>query len=172
MVTERQFRDLLEHSLVTRVARGVYRKTGADESHELVEVVALRPDATLCLRSALAYHGLLDENLARHDLALPRGTRPLDTTAPVAWHQFDRATFNLGRAMIRLDRSTRIGIYSPERSIIDAFRLREHEGAELGHAALRAWRRGGQPARLLGLATSFRGHKGMTALHHALEVLQ
>jgi hypothetical protein len=80
LVTERQFRDLLAHGLLVRVARGVYRKTAADQSHELIEVALARPRATLCLQSALAYHGLLDENPDRHTLALPRGTRPLDTT--------------------------------------------------------------------------------------------
>jgi predicted transcriptional regulator of viral defense system len=165
LVTERQFRDLLAHGLLVRVARGVYRKTAADQSHELIEVALARPRATLCLQSALAYHGLLDENPDRHTLALPRGTRPLDTTVPVAWHQFDRDTFELGRTTIRLDATTRIGIYSPERTIIDAYRLREHEGVGLGQAALRAWlRRGGATQPLLGLAVYVGKHKGMSAL--------
>jgi predicted transcriptional regulator of viral defense system len=173
LLTERQLRDLLEHGVIVRVARGVYRKTAADQGHELIEVVIVRPRATLCLQSALVYHGLLEQNPARHTIALPRGTRRLDTTVPVAWHQFDRDTFDLGRATIRLDATTRIGIYSAERSIIDAYRLREHEGHDLCHAALRAWlRRGGQPSRLLGLATRFGKPKGMTALRQALEVLQ
>lgn len=91
VLTERHFRDLLDHGLIDRVTRGVYRKSEAGQGHELIEVVLVRPEATLCLRSALAYHGLIDENPDRHDLALWRGTRPLDTTVPVAWHQFDRA---------------------------------------------------------------------------------
>lgn len=119
VATERQFRDLLEHGLIARLARGVYRKSPATESHELIEVVLLRPDATLCLQSAFVYHRLLDEDPARHVLAVP--------------------PFDLGRTMIRLNPSTRIGIYSAERSIIDAFRLRKQEGPELGHAALHAW---------------------------------
>jgi hypothetical protein len=173
LLTERQFRDLLERGLIVRVARGVYRKTAPDEGHELIEVALVRPGATLCLQSALVHHGLLEQNPDRHTIALPRGTRPLHTTVPVVWHQFDRATFDLGRATIRLDASTRIGIYSAERSIIDAFRLREHEGPDLGHAALCTWlRRGGQPTRLLEFASRFGEHKGLTALRRALEILQ
>jgi hypothetical protein len=43
-----------------------------------------------------------------------------------------------------------IGIYSPERSIADAFRLRGGVGYELARDALREWlRRGGKPARLI-----------------------
>lgn len=57
--------------------------------------------------------------------------------------------------------------------MIDAFRLREHEGPELGATALRAWLRdGGQPTRLLGLATQFRQHQGIRALRSALQILQ
>ncbi len=97
VLIERQFRDLLAHGLIVRMARGVYRKSGTDKDPELIEVVLVRPAATLCLRSALAYHGLLDENPDRHELALPHGTRPRDTTVPVAWHQFDGDTFDLGQ---------------------------------------------------------------------------
>ena len=35
--------------------------------------------------------------------------------------------------------SRQIGIYSPERSIVDMFRLRGSEGYELGVEALRSW---------------------------------
>ncbi|WP_116047279.1 type IV toxin-antitoxin system AbiEi family antitoxin domain-containing protein [Amycolatopsis palatopharyngis] len=118
----------------------------------------------------MARHDLIDDIPAQLDVALPRGTRPADTAAPVAWHQFDPDTFDIGRGVIDLDEATSIGTYNPERSIIDAFRFREHEGPEMGNEALRRWlRRGGQPSTLLRMATQFR--KGAPALRHALEVL-
>jgi hypothetical protein len=47
-----------------------------------------------------------------------------------------------------------IGIYSPERSIADAFRLRGAVGYELARESLREWlRRGGRPARLMEVAS-------------------
>ncbi|MDN5794324.1 MAG: hypothetical protein L0H79_01065 [Intrasporangium sp.] len=164
LLTERQFRDLLAHALIVRVARGVYRKTSADEGQELVENRArASPRDAL---PAVAHHGLLDENPARRTIAVPRGTRPLNTTIPVAWHQFDRVTFDLGRATIRLDATTRIRIYGAERSIIDAFRLREHDRGELAQQALSAWlRRGGQPSRL---ATPRRATIASARPRHAL----
>lgn len=48
----------------------------------------------------------------------------------------------------------KIGIYSPERSIADAFRLRSGVGYELARDALREWlRRGGKPAQLIEMAS-------------------
>jgi hypothetical protein len=69
------------------------------------------------------------------------------------------------------DVGTAIGIYTPERSIIDAFRTRRIEGDELGHEALRRWlrRRGSQPGELLELARQF--PRAAAPLRVALEVL-
>jgi predicted transcriptional regulator of viral defense system len=170
LMNERRFRDLLAQHLIIRLSRGLYRKAGAAGDEDLIEIAAQRPRATLCLRTALARHDLIDDIPAELDIALPRGIRPANTSVPVAWHQFDRETFDVGRHTTELDEATRIGIYSAERSIIDAFRFREKEGPELGNEALRRWlRRGGQPSTLMRMATQFR--KGAPALRHALEVL-
>jgi hypothetical protein len=170
VMNERRFRDLLAQQLIIRLNRGLYRRADAAGDEDLIEIAAQRPRATLCLRTALARHDLIDDIPAQLDVAVPRGTRRADTTAPVVWHQFDPETFDIGRDTIDLDEATSIGIYSAERSIIDAFRLREHEGPELGNEALRRWlHKGGQPSTLIRMATQFR--KGTPALRHALEVL-
>ena len=72
---------------------------------------------------------------------------------------------------MKLDADTSIGIYSAERSIVDAFRLRGLVGPELGREALRAWlrRRGAQPAALLAIARSFANAE--RSLREALELL-
>jgi predicted transcriptional regulator of viral defense system len=139
---------------------GLYRKADAQQAVDvdLIALVVRAPMATLCLASALARHELVDSIPSAVDIALPRGTRPPHaTTPPVKWHLFDRGTFQLGRETVKLDADTSIGIYGPERSIVDAFRLRSLVGAELGRDALRSWlrRRGAQPAALLAMARSF-----------------
>lgn len=170
MINERRIRDLLRQDLITRLGRGLYRKAGCPGDEDLIEIAAQRSRATLCLRTALTRHDLIDDIPAELDIALPRGIRPPAVTSPVAWHHFNPDTFEIGREAIGLDETTSIGIYSPERSIIDAFRLRENEGQELGHEALRRWlRTGGQPSALIQMSTRF--HKGTPALRHALEVL-
>lgn len=88
------------------------------------------------------------------DLAIPRGHRTPATTGAITWHHFDRGTFALGRTEITIPGTDhKIGLYSAERSIADAFRLRGALGYELGVNALKEWlRRGGKPAHLIELA--------------------
>src|SRR3979409_901140 len=74
------------------------------------------------------------------DVAIPRGSRTPASTGAIAWHQFDRATCEIGREQITIPGSDQtIGIYSPERSITDAFRLRGEVGYELAREPTRGW---------------------------------
>lgn len=125
----------------------------------------------MCLRSALARHGLIDDIPATYDLPLPRGTRLPALAEPISWHQFAPETFDFGREPLPLTDEISRGIYTTERCIVDAFRLRRLEGPELGNEALRTWltRRGSQPARLVELASHF--PRASTPLRHSLEVL-
>lgn len=171
-LSERQIRALTEAGAIEQLARGVYLRVDAP-AHEadLLQVAAKAPDATLCLRSSLVRHGLIDDIPDRIDLALPRGRRRPVTGAPVRWHAFDPRTFELDRETVELSGELSLGLYGPERSIIDAFRLRHLEGPELAHDALKAWLRqpGSRPASLLRMANSF--PKAEPALRQALQVL-
>jgi hypothetical protein len=64
-----------------------------------------------------------------------------------------------------------IGLYSPERTIIDLFRLRHDWGSDLAIGALKRWLRGrgNSPAMLSAMAESF--PKARPALQNALEIL-
>jgi hypothetical protein len=170
ILNERRLRNLIAHGLIVRLNRGLYRKAEADGDDDLIEIAARRPAATLCLRSALARHDLIDDIPAEIDIALPRGTKPIGTSAPTAWHYFNPVTFDIGRELLRLDEQTQIGLYSAERSIIDAYRLRHLEGSEMANEALRRWLgRGGQPTQLLRMARDF--PKATPALRNAMEIL-
>lgn len=169
-INERRLRELRSAGLIVQTGRGMYRKATAAGDDDLIEIAAKASQATLCLQSALARHGLIDDIPARIDIALPRQTWPPATRAPVTWHQFNRRTFDIGRATLRLDDRREIGIYGPERSIIDAYRLRHLEGAELANQALRRWlRQGGQPSLLIRLAKDF--PTAQPAIRGALEIL-
>ncbi|MDP4332623.1 type IV toxin-antitoxin system AbiEi family antitoxin domain-containing protein [Curtobacterium sp. A7_M15] len=155
-----------------RLARGLYRPSDAPAADwDWLEAAARRPEATICLTSALAHHDLIDTIPATLDVALPRGTRLPMTTAAITWHSFDRATFDVGREQTQVPGTDEtIGIYSPERCIADAFRLRGELGYELPRDALREWlRRGGKPARLMQLAVQLPRTK--KPLLQALELL-
>ena len=163
---------LRDDHLIESLGRGLYERADlADGDHDLRAVVTRAPRATLCLRSALARHGLIDDIPTAIDIALPRGTRTPTLEAPVSWHHFDAPTFDLGREESDLGAARTIGIYNAERSIVDAFRLAGHEGPELGNEALRRWlrRRGSQPAALLKLAAQLPRAEG--SLRRSLQIL-
>jgi predicted transcriptional regulator of viral defense system len=146
-----------------RIARGIYRPADAAAADwDWLEAATRRFDATICLTSALAHYDLTDTIPPALDIAVPRGSRIPTTQAAIKWHLFDRDTFDIGRTETEIPGSTlRIGIYSPERCIVDAFRLRGHVGYELGRNALREWlHRGGKPAQLMEIATQLPRSQG------------
>lgn len=105
------------------------------------------------------------------DVAIPRGARTPAGDGTISWHTFDRTTFDIGRQTLPVPGTDQeIGIYSPERSITDTFRLRGDVGYELALDALKEWlRRGGKPATLAELAT--RIPRAKSPVLRALEIL-
>ena len=163
---------LRDAGLIEALGRGLYSRADAEREDLTLLAAAVRaPRATLCLRSALVRHELIDDIPLTYDLALPRGSRLPALKEPISWHKFASETFDIGREALPLAEDIAIGIYTAERCLVDAFRLRRLEGPELGNEALRRWltRRGSEPARLLELAAHF--PKAATPLRHSLEVL-
>ena len=157
-VPEGRLRRWLAEGRVERIGRGTYRRADSEPADaDRVEAALRAPRATICLTSALAEHDLVDDNPARLDLALPRGVWRPRLSGPVRWHSFAVDTFDIGRELVAVDAVTSIGLYGPQRSVIDAFRLRHDVGPELGVEALRRWLRlrGSQPGQLLEMARSF-----------------
>jgi predicted transcriptional regulator of viral defense system len=170
-VSRRELQRMLATGEVERIGRGLYLRTdGAPLDYDLVEIAVRADKATLCLVSALARHELTDIIPATHDVALPRGAWRPRTSAPVRWHTFDRATFELGRREISVDDTHALGLYNAPRTIVDAFRLRREVGPEVANESLRRWlRQGGEPSELMRLTNSFPAAK--PAILHALQVL-
>lgn len=155
-----------------RIARGIYRPADAEPAdNDFIEAAIKRPDAILCLTSALAYYDLIDDIPHAVDLAIPRGSRIPATEGAIAWHSFAAETFTVGRTAFPIPGTDlEIGIYSPERCIVDAFRLRGHQGYETGPGALREWlRHGGKPATLMEIANQI--PRAAAPLNQALEYL-
>ena len=122
------------------------------------------PKATICLTTALAHHGLVDAIPSQTDLALPRGQWYPAGECQIRWHSFDERTFEIGRTTAPIFGARhRIGLYSAERSLVDAFRLRSLIGYEVAVEALRAWlkRRGSSPAELVGIARQIPRSEGL-----------
>jgi predicted transcriptional regulator of viral defense system len=172
-LAKRRLYELRDAGALEQVSRGVFHQAALPWTADidLIEIALRAPDATICLASALARHGLTDLIPATIDIALPRNSWRPTVKAPITWHAFHEETFSLGRETLALEPGTIIGIYSAQRCIIDAFRLRHREGTDLAIGALRRWLRGPghHPSTLLDLATSF--PTAQPALRAALEVL-
>ncbi|MBD7917176.1 type IV toxin-antitoxin system AbiEi family antitoxin domain-containing protein [Cellulomonas sp. Sa3CUA2] len=172
-VNARAVQRLAADGRLERLGRGLYqRPETAGYDTDLYAAATRAPDATLCLMSALAHHALVDAIPGRIDLALPRGTRRPAVVDTVRWHMFDAATFTLGRTTTPIaGTDATVGLYSAERSIVDAFRLRGEIGYETGIDALRTWlrRRGSSPAALRSIARTLPRAQG--PLREALNYL-
>ena len=165
-LSSRQLRRLIDDGNITALSRGLYRKSDWLGDEDLIGVAAKAPHATLCLRSALVHHELIDDIPAE----IARGSWTPAVAAPVRWRHFAPETFDIGRGELAIEGGRSIGLYSAERSICDAFRMRHLEGADLGNEALKRWlRRGGQPSELLGMAQSF--PRAAAAMRRTLEIL-
>jgi len=171
-LSDRLLRRLVADGGLERLGHGLYRRTDAPPADiDRIEVALRAPEGTLCLTSALSHHDLTDTIPAAIDVALPRSRRPPRVSAPIRWHRFNEDTFYIGRTTIEVDAGLSLGVYSAERCIIDAFRLRHLEGEETPVEALRRWlqRPGETPANLLAMARLF--PKAEPALLHTLRIL-
>ncbi|HYZ53845.1 MAG TPA: hypothetical protein VE733_10180 [Streptosporangiaceae bacterium] len=119
----------------------------------------------------MARHGLIDAIPPAIDIAIPRGSTRPALRAPCRLHQFDPRTFELGRDSLDVGARRPLGLYSAERSIIDAIRLRHREGSDIAWEALRRWlnRPGRSPAQLIEFARQF--PRAEPAVRRALEIL-
>lgn len=164
---------LVHQGELDRLGRGVFLRAGSAGGldTDLVEIALRAPTATICLASALARHGLTDEIPAAVDIALPRQQWHPAVATRVVWHRFAADTFTIGRQDLVVAGSLTIGLYSVERSIIDAFRTRGTTGFDLATEALRRWLRdpAHQPSQLLALCEHW--PRTRTALRNALEIL-
>lgn len=154
------------------IGHGLFLRSGSEpEQLDLIEIAARTPHATLCLQTALARYDLIDAIPAVIDVALPRGTSTPRTSKIARWHYFDVATFTIGREQLPITDELSIGIYSVERCIIDAFRMRGLAGRDMAIEALKNWLRrpGASPGRLAELAKQF--PRAATPINTALEIL-
>jgi predicted transcriptional regulator of viral defense system len=161
-----------DQGLIDQIGRGLYRWADAPEiDQDLLEVAHRAPRGTLCLVTALARHGLTDIIPSRIDVAIARGSRIPALRQTIEIHVFALKTFDLGREELAVGDKLSVGIYSPERTLVDVIRLRHREGADVAWEALRRWiaRKGSKPAALLAMAKHFHGAE--RAVRDALQVV-
>ena len=163
---------LRDEGVIDELSRGVFRKAAAPEGQVDLLAVAIRaPRAVVCLESALALHGIVDEIPAKVHIAVPRGTTPPRFDyPPLKVHRFQPDTFEVGVQMFEAAPSERVRIYSAARSVVDAMRLRHLVGDVFALRALRVSLEIGaaRPGELVDLARDLRVERSVL---HAIEVV-
>lgn len=124
-ISEPSLRTLLRRGIVEKVARGLYRIAGSDtsEHYTLAGVCARVPRGTLCLLTALQYHGIGTRVSPEIWLGIPHGQRPARITlARVRFVRFSGALQTEGIHEIRIE-GVPTHITNPARTVIDCLRL-------------------------------------------------
>ncbi len=132
---------LRDRGALQRLSRGLYRLADLPPlSHPDLVIVACRiPRAIICLVSALAFHGLTTQVPHTVDIALPGQTwRPRLDHPPLRVFRFSGPAWSEGVEVHELE-GTRVRIYSPEKSLADAFKYRRKLGLDIALEVLRAY---------------------------------
>ncbi len=130
---------LLRRGVVERTGRGLYRMADAPvtEFHSLADIAKRLPKATVCLLSALVYHGITSQIPSEVWVALPRGSRtPRLDNRKLRLVRFGGLALTEGRAEHRIE-SVPVRIYSPAKTVADCFKFRNKIGLDVALEALR-----------------------------------
>jgi predicted transcriptional regulator of viral defense system len=131
-----------DRGVIERVSRGIYRLVDLPPigDPDLVTVALRVPGGVVCLISALAFHGLTTQIPHEVSIAIPRDSRPPKLEhPPVRIYRFGTEAYAAGIEVHLLD-EVPIRIYSPEKTLADAFKFRNRIGMDVVQEALRSYR--------------------------------
>jgi predicted transcriptional regulator of viral defense system len=124
--------SLRDKGLLRQRGRGVFQLEGGSYlvDKTILAVVALHyPHAVVCLKSALRFHGMTNEMTWDVSIAVQRGTHAPALKFPkVEAHRFSGASFTEG-IETHLINGVPVRVYSPEKTIVDCFRLMDRKGS-------------------------------------------
>ena len=138
-IHRRTLRALVDTGKLERVSRGLYRLSDLPPlgNPDLVKVASLAPEGVICLISALAYYETTTQIPHQVHLAVQKhGRHPHIDSPPVRVYWFSGPAFTEGIEEHRIDEFT-VRIYSPEKTIVDAFKFRNKIGLDVALEALR-----------------------------------
>jgi predicted transcriptional regulator of viral defense system len=142
-VSRTQIRRLRERGVIERVGRGLYRKAGAsiDQRNDLAEAARLVPGGTVCLLSALRFHGLTTQNPFEVWLAINRKAwRPRPGHPPLRLVYLSGVALSEGVEDHDVQ-GVRVRVFSAAKTVADCFKFRNKIGTDVAVEALRDYRR-------------------------------
>ena len=136
-------RDYVEQGVLTRIGRGLYTLVGveAGENHSLAEIGKRVPQGTVCLLSALRFHGLTTQQPHETWLALDgRARSPKADSLALRIVRFTGSALSEGRDEHVIE-GVLVKIYNPAKTVADCFKFRNKIGLDVALEALReTWR--------------------------------
>lgn len=130
---------LMRRGALERVGRGLYALPNAAVSGQrsLAEVAKAVPGGTICLLSALRFHGLTTQSPSEVWLALDvHAWKPRSTPFPARVVYFSGAALTEGVEAHRID-GVPVRIYSEAKTVADCFKYRNKIGQEVAVEALK-----------------------------------
>ncbi len=138
-----KLRDYVEQGVLSKVGRGLYTRTGLKigENHSLAEAGKRAPGATVCLLSALRFHGLTSQQPHEVWLAVDVKARaPKADSLAFRVVRFGGEALTEGREEHVIE-GVPVKIYNPAKTVADCFKFRNKIGLDVALEALReTWR--------------------------------
>jgi hypothetical protein len=138
--TARSIGQALRLGLISRSRQGVYRlaETAPFGETALIEASAYVPRGIVCLVSALRQHELVTQIPSAVQLAVPRdANEPVSGEVPIRLVRMASRFLVSDVREIRPSAGGKYRIFTPERSVCDAFRFRRQLGEDVAYEALR-----------------------------------
>jgi predicted transcriptional regulator of viral defense system len=132
---------LMERGLLERVRRGLYRSADiASGEVGVADVAAAAPEGVICLLSALSHFELTTTTPWEVYLAIPRKAWPPKIDYPpvrVVFYNDTMFQYGIREEPLSAGRTARM--YSPEKSIGDAFHFEDYVGRDIALEALKTY---------------------------------
>ncbi len=143
-ISRRYLARLTDEGKLLKSGRGVYvlANAGASENHSLAEACKRVSGGTICLLSALRFHGLTTQNPWEVWMAVtPASRKPRVDHPPLRIVRFSGKAFVNGVEHHRIE-GVDVRIYSAAKTVADCFKYRNKIGVDVAIEALRdGWRK-------------------------------
>ncbi|MFH0727923.1 MAG: type IV toxin-antitoxin system AbiEi family antitoxin domain-containing protein [Pseudomonadota bacterium] len=141
-ITRYMLYSLRDRGVIEQMSRGIYRLVELPpiSNPDLVTVSLRYPNAVICLISALSYHDITTQIPHTVFVAVPRDSRvPSLDYPPIQAHRFSDEAYKSGIEEHHID-GVPVKIYSPEKTLADAFKFRNKLGIDVVLEALKLYR--------------------------------
>ncbi|MBI2066917.1 MAG: type IV toxin-antitoxin system AbiEi family antitoxin domain-containing protein [Deltaproteobacteria bacterium] len=137
-ISFRDLKKLLEQERIEQVKNGLYRLRDEDRTplRDFVDVCQAIPKAVVCLYSALSHYELTTFMPTEIMVAIPQGYHANKIAyPPIRAFHFSKKQYEVGIETVKTKEGI-YRIYSPEKSVSDAFRFRRKLGDDTAKEAL------------------------------------